>query len=148
MTRADDAVACFDRGYNCAQAVLSSCSEQYGMSKEDAYKVAGAFGAGMGRMAGTCGAVTGAYMVIGLKYGMWREGDQAAKEKAYALAQEFARRFAEKNCSTVCRELLGHDMSTPAGFQAIKEKKLTTTACPKYVRDAAEIVSDILDRQV
>ena len=144
MTRADDAVACFDRGYNCAQAVLSSCCEQYGMSKEEAYKVSGAFGAGMGRMAGTCGAVTGAYMAIGLKYGMYREGDQAAKEKAYAVAQEFSRRFCARNGTTVCRELLGHDMSTPAGFQAIKEKKLTTTLCPKYVRDAAEIVDELL----
>jgi C_GCAxxG_C_C family probable redox protein len=117
------------------------------MSKEEALKVSCAFGAGMGRMAGTCGAVTGAYMAIGLKYGKCREDDEAAKEKTYALTQEFAQRFRERNGSVVCRELLGFDMSTSEGWKAIKEKNLCPTLCPRYVRDATEIVSDILDRQ-
>jgi C_GCAxxG_C_C family probable redox protein len=147
MTRADDAVACFGRGFNCAQSVLYAFCEEYGMSREEALKVSCAFGAGMGRMAETCGAVSGALMAIGLKYGMYREGDQAAKEKTYALAQEFARRFRERNSTTVCRELLGCDIGTPEGMNEFKEKGLHSALCTKFVRDAAEIASDILDRQ-
>ncbi len=147
MTRADDAAACFGRGFNCAQAVLSSCCEPYGMNKEEALKVSCAFGAGMGRLGGTCGAVTGAFMAIGLKYGKYLEGDEAPKEKTYALTQEFARRFRERNGSTVCRELLGLDIGTPGGAKTFKEKGYHASRCTKYVRDAAKIVAEMLDRQ-
>ncbi len=144
MTRADDAVSCFDRGYNCAQAVLLSFCEQYGMSKEVAFKVSCAFGAGMGRTSCTCGAVSGACMAIGLKYGMDKEGDVAAKEKTYALTQEFARRFKDRNGSLMCTELLGCDLSTPEGMKAMKEQNLHKTKCTKLVRDAAEITDEII----
>ena len=147
MTRADDATACFNRGFNCAQSVLSSFCERYGMSKEEAFKVSCAFGAGMGRMAGTCGAVTGALMALGLKYGKYEEGDEAAKEKTYALTQEFARRFRERNGSIICRELLqGIDMGTPEGMKAFKDRGLHAKLCSKYVRDATEIVEQLLEK--
>lgn len=146
MTRADDAAATFGRGFNCAQSVLSACCEPYGMSREQALRVSCAFGAGMGRQGATCGAVTGAYMAIGLKYGKYREGDEAPKEKTYALTQEFARRFIERNGSMACRELLGLDLGTPEGAKTFKEKGYHASRCTKYVRDAAEIVAEMLDR--
>ncbi len=145
MTKADDAVACFDRGFNCAQAVLYVFCEEYGMSKEEALKVSCAFGGGMGRTGCTCGAVAGACMAIGLKYGMYRPGDQTAKEITYMYAGEFARRFKELNGSLMCTELLGCDLGTPEGMKAMKERNLHQTKCAKYVRDAAEIVRGILN---
>jgi C_GCAxxG_C_C family probable redox protein len=121
MTRADDAAATFGRGFNCAQSVLSACCEPYGMSKEQALNVSCAFGAGMGRQGATCGAVTGAYMAIGLKYGKYLEGDEAPKEKTYALVNEFNRQFAARNGTVVCKELLGLEIGTPEGAKIFKE---------------------------
>lgn len=144
MSRAEDAVSCFNSGFSCSQAVLSTYSEELGMDKETAFKVACAFGAGMGRMAETCGAVTGAFMVLGLKYGKFKADDEAAKEKTYAFVNEFSRRFKARNGTIVCKELLGADMSTPEGMKYAKEHKLAAKLCPKYVRDAAEIVEEIL----
>jgi len=144
MTKADEAVECFNKGYNCSQAVLSTYCGEFGMDREQALKVAGAFGAGMGRMCETCGAVTGAFMVIGLKYGKVKVEDEPAKEKAYALVREFAGEFKAKNGSIVCRELLGCDMSTPEGMKFAKEHRLHSTICPKLVRDAAEILDTLL----
>lgn len=144
MTKADEAVECFNKGYNCSQAVLSAYCGEFGMDREQALKVAGAFGAGMGRMCETCGAVTGAFMVIGLKYGKVKVEDEPAKEKAYALVREFAGEFKAKNGSIVCRELLGCDMSTPEGMKFAKEHRLHSTICPKLVRDAAEILDTLL----
>ena len=77
---ADKAVACFKEGFNCSQAVLSSFDDDFGLDKDMALKLAAGFGGGMGRMAQTCGAVTGAYMVIGLKHGAITGQDKAAKE--------------------------------------------------------------------
>jgi C_GCAxxG_C_C family probable redox protein len=147
MSRAEEAVSCFNKGFSCSQAVLSTYSEQYGMDKADAFKVACAFGGGMSRMAGPCGAVTGALMVIGLKYGKYQEGDEKAKEKTYALTNEFSRRFIARNGSINCKELLGCDIGTPEGMKYGKEHNLTATLCPKFVRDAAEIVEEMLKEQ-
>ncbi len=106
--------------------------------------MAGAFGGGMARMGETCGAVTGALMVIGLKYGMTQAKDEAARDKTYKLAQEFAERFKARHKSMLCRELLGYDLSKPEQRKAAFDKGLFTTICPQFVRDAVEIVEQLL----
>ena len=140
----DLAAACFKEGFSCSQAVLSACSERFGLDRETALRVAGAFGGGIARRGETCGAVTGAFMVIGLKHGKVKAEDNAAREKTYDLAKEFTVRFVERNKTIVCKELLGYDLSTPEGREAVKEKKLATTICPKFVQDAVEIVVEIV----
>ena len=124
--------------------MLSSFGEELGLARELALKVAGAFGGGMARMGETCGAVTGALMVIGLKYGMTQAKDGAARDRTYKLAQEFMTRFKTHHNSMVCRELLGYDLSSLEGRKAAHEKGLFTTLCPQFVRDAVEIVEQLL----
>ena len=145
MDKVERAVTCFKEGFSCSQALLSTYGAQFGLNREMALKVSGAFGGGMGRMAETCGAVTGASMVIGLKYGMTRVEDEQTKEKAYSLVKEFVDKFKSRNGSIICRELLGCDISTPKGMALAKEKKLIATLCPKFVQDAAEIIEQILE---
>jgi C_GCAxxG_C_C family probable redox protein len=144
MNRVEFAVALFQKGLSCSQAVLAAYGDQFGLESELALRVAAGFGGGMGRMAGTCGAVTGAYMLIGLKHGGTSGEDRRAKEKTFEAVREFANRFRCRNGTLVCRELLGCDISTPDGFQTAKEKKLSATVCPKLVRDAAEIVEELI----
>ncbi len=98
-------------------------------------------------MAQTCGAVTGAYMVIGLKYGAVSGQDQESKQKTYRLVREFAERFKAKNGSLVCKDLLGCDISTSDGFEEMKRKGLHGTVCVKVVRDACEILDEMLGRE-
>ena len=82
MNQVECALSCFQEGFSCAQAVLSAYGPQYGLDRELALKVAGAFGGGMGHMGQVCGAVTGAFMVIGLKYGKTCAEDNETREKA------------------------------------------------------------------
>jgi len=124
--------------------VLSSFGEDLGLEQGLAFKVAGAFGGGMARMGETCGAVTGAFMAIGLKYGMTQAKDEAARDKTYKLAHEFANRFKERHRSIICRELLGYDLSKPEERKAAYDKGLFTSLCPQFVRDAVEIVEQLL----
>ena len=140
----DLAAACFKEGFSCSQAVLSACGGRFGLDRETALRVAGAFGGGMARRGETCGAVTGAFMVIGLKHGKIKADDNTAREKTYDLAKEFTVKFVSRNKSIICKELLGYDLSTPEGREAVKEKKLATTICPKFVQDAVEIVEEIV----
>ncbi len=141
-TKSEQALSCFEEGFCCSQAVLSVYAEEFGLSREMALKIARGFGGGMGRMAKACGAVAGAFMVIGLKYGSADAGDKEAGEKMYRLVREFARRFEERNGSIVCRDLLGCDISRPEGFKTAKDNGLFTSVCPRLVRDAVEILEE------
>ena len=144
MNHADSAASVFSQGFSCSQAVLSAYAAESGLDSDTALKVSAGFGAGMGRMAQTCGAVTGAYMVIGLKYGAVAGQDQESKQKTYRLVREFTQRFTAKNGSAVCRELLGCDISTPEGFEEMKRKGLHGTVCVKMVRDACDLLDELL----
>jgi len=137
QNRASEAVACFNGGFNCAQAVFSTYCGQFSLEQETALRVACGLGGGMGKLQETCGAVSGAYLVIGLKHGQYLPGDTAAKETTYALVREFARRFEERNQSTSCRALLGIDlMDCDREIAAARVKQV----CPNMVRDAVEIL--------
>ncbi len=115
MSITEQAVTCFEGGFNCAQAVLSAYAPEFGLEPTMALKVAGAFGGGMGRLAQTCGAVTGAFMVIGLKYGKASADDdeEQTKEKAYGLVQELAARFAARHGSIACFEIAQRNGEAP-----------------------------------
>ena len=67
MNKRTLALAQFDKGFACSQAVFSAYAEDLGLDQETALKIAGPFGGGTGRKAETCGAVTGALMALGLK---------------------------------------------------------------------------------
>lgn len=145
MSRVEQAVSCFEEGFTCSQALLSTYGKKFGLAREIALRIADGFGGGMGSMGETCGAVTGAFMVIGLKHGRTVVEDREAHKKTNSLINAFVHGFKSRNGSIVCRELLGCDVSTPEGLNSAREKKLFTIVCPKYVRDAAEIVEQILE---
>ena len=144
MSADEAALALHERGANCAQAVLGAFSQKLGLEGESAMRVATGFGGGMGRLAGTCGAVTGAFMALGLARGMRKPEEAEAKETTYGLVREFARRFTERSGALACRDLLGEDIGTPQGLKAAREKKLFSTRCAGYIRDAVGIVEDML----
>ncbi len=98
----------------------------------------------MARMGETCGAVTGAFMVIGLKHGAVKANDRQAKDKTYGLVKEFVKRFKARNKTVICRELLGCDLGTPEGLKTAQDKGLITNLCPRLVKDAGEILQEIL----
>ncbi len=143
MKHSEKAVALFESGFNCSQAVLMAFAGESGMDSAKAAKLASGFGGGMGRMAHTCGAVTGAYLVIGLKHGATDANDKVAKENTYRLVREFAARFQALHPSDACRDLLGCDISTMAGLEEAKDKGLFGSVCPRLVREAAEILEDM-----
>jgi C_GCAxxG_C_C family probable redox protein len=141
--KSEEAVERFKNGFNCSQAVLGSFSEQFGLNCDKAYKVATGFGGGM-RMGGTCGAVTGAFMVLGLKYGNSTAKDKEAKANTYKKIEDYTSRFKTRNDSVACRELLGCDISTPEGMKEARDKGLFASTCPMMVQDAAEILEEML----
>jgi len=145
MSKSDCAVKCFNSGFNCSQAIFSTYCEQLGLDKETALKISCSFGAGIGSMGETCGAVTGAFMLIGLKCGKYISDDTVSKEHTYKLINDFTAKFKDINGSIKCRDLLSCDISTAEGLKYAREKGLWNTLCPKFVNDSAKIIEEMLD---
>jgi C_GCAxxG_C_C family probable redox protein len=144
MDKTQKAVDYFNKGFNCSQAIFTAFNEDNGTSEETALKLSCGFGAGCGRLGLTCGAVSGAFMVIGMKYGKFREDDNAAKEKTYAKVREFSQRFIDRNKSINCTELLGCHLGTSEGMEKAHKEGLIAKICPRLVREAAEILNEVI----
>jgi C_GCAxxG_C_C family probable redox protein len=144
MIKADDAHRCFISRFTCSAAVFSTFTKELGLDPDTAKKIACGFGAGISKTGNICGAVSGAIMVIGLKYGKMKPGDDAATEKTRALTRQFIREFIAKNCSVSCTELLGYNLSDPQAYAAANDSGLFISKCPLLVRDAADILERIL----
>jgi C_GCAxxG_C_C family probable redox protein len=94
---------------------------------------------GVGR---ECGAVTGAMMVLGFKV-QEAPTEKETRFKVYDLNKELIRRFEQKHGTILCKDLLGVDVGTPEGRDKAVKDNLFRTLCPTFVRDAAQILSDM-----
>jgi len=144
LNEIEEAVSCYNKDFSCSQAIFSAHSKKFGVSYELALKIASAFGGGMARLGDVCGAVTGAFMVIGLKYGRSTIEDENARETTYSLVRTFVEKFTKKNGSIKCKELLKYDLNVPEQREIAKKKNLFKTLCPLFVRNSAEILNEIL----
>jgi len=144
MTKSDVALASFNQGFTCSSAVFSAFADELGLEEKTARKIACGFGAGISRTGNICGVVSGAIMVIGLKYGKAEQGDDAATDKTRALSRDFIKEFTQKNGSVNCTELLGYNLNNQDEYEAAAGAKLFRTKCPLLVRDAAVILEKIL----
>jgi len=130
---------------NCAQSVITAFAEDLGLKKDIAYNLAQAFGGGM-HIGSTCGAVTGAYMALGLANPPDNKDPKKHGEKFGALVAEFNRRFKEKYGGLNCTDLLGYNLTVPEEAAKAREKGVFAEKCPGFVTDAAKIVEDLLKK--
>jgi len=129
---------------NCAQSVLLSYAGELNFEPQMAMSIASGFGGGMA-MGGTCGAVTGAYMVLGLKIHTEGKTIQEIKAESKAAVLRFNEVFIAKHGSLICKNLLGVNLSTPEGIAEANEKNLFNSICPVLVASAAEIIESEFD---
>lgn len=134
--RAEAARQSFLKSMHCSKAILETYAPAYGVSAEAARRLATGLAVGMG--AGhECGAVTGAYLILGLACG-------PKEKKVFAKMEEFNREFRARHRELGCSQLLGVDMGTAEGVKQAGKKGLFKTACPGYVRSAAEILEKLI----
>ena len=144
MSKAEEAVALFQQGFNCTQAVLSVFAPDFELDRDMARRISQGFGAGIARTDDKCGSLSGAIMVIGLRYGGIRADDVAAKEKTYAVVAEFLREFKMLHGSIACTDLLGYNLSDSQQCAEAKTHKVAMERCPAFIRDAVKFVEKIV----
>lgn len=144
--RSEQAVAYFKQGYNCAQSVYMAYADVFGMDKDLAARIIAPLGGGMGRLREVCGAVSGMFLVAGLKHPADNPADHEAKTRNYAAVQRLAEKFRQQNGSIVCRELLGlavrkEDPTPEPRTDAYYKRR----PCAEYVRIAATLAGEELN---
>ena len=146
MNKRDVAIALFEEGFNCAQAVAAAFCDEAGVSKETMVKMASGFGGGFGRLREVCGAVSGMFMLAGLKYGKGIPNDLETRTKVYDTVQKMAKEFETMNGSIVCGDLLG--INKPKDTGAVPTERNSEfykkRPCVGCVEDCAKIVEKYL----
>lgn len=131
-TRVEETITRHNKGYNCAQAVACTYCDLVGVDEETMFKMTEALGLGMGGMEGTCGAVTGACVLAGMKNSSGNLATPNSKGATYALSREIVNQFGSQNGSVVCKTLKG------------VESGKVLRPCQECIKDAATIAEQVL----
>ena len=145
--RIEMAVSLFKEGFNCSQSVVAAFADKYGFTREQALKMSASFGGGIGRMRETCGAACGLFLLAGLETGATEGADRNGKAANYALVQELAEEFKQRNGALRCADLLGLSKKEPVVStpEARTEKYYAKRPCVKMVEEAARIWCEYLE---
>ncbi len=134
----------FGKGFDCAAVVLSELAQDIGITKEEAYKISACFGAGM-LQGSICGAVTGAFIAIGIKYGNYKPNDNDQKNLCFMKRQQFVDKFQKEFDGTiVCPTLIKLDIRKEDEYKKAQETGVLTEVCPRFVKRAIEITKELL----
>ena len=114
-------------------------------------KMATGFGAGSGRRGELCGALSGAVMGLGIRFGRdsaepFRSGD-IQERRPYWYASDLVDRFRERFGCVRCMDLLGLDLTRTEDTEEYYRRNMWGTRCREYIKAAAEIAHDILSSE-
>ncbi len=132
----------FAGGLNCAQAVLSVFCEDYGLDAATACRLACGLGGGC-RSGEICGALSGAVVVVGLRYGNEAGEDAEGKARCYDETRRYMERVRQDGQPLRCADILGYDVSTAEGTRLAREKGLLKTRCPAMVKKAVQLLEEL-----
>ena len=136
----DKAQSFFDQGYACSQSVLLAFADQFDIDLKTAKLISSTFGGGMGRLRQKCGAVTGGFMVLGLKYGNENPKDLDTKLAAYKKVRELNKQVEDIHGTSNCSEIL----QKFASEADVAQRKHHEIICRKVVADATGLVYDMI----
>ena len=147
--RIEKAVELFKEGFNCSQSVVAAFADKYGFTREQALRMSASFGGGIGRMRETCGAACGLFILAGLETGSTEGADSKGKAANYALVQELAEEFKQRNGALRCADLLGLSKKEPivSTPEARTNQYYAKRPCVKMVEEAARIWCEYLEKQ-
>lgn len=148
MTRTERAVALFENGCNCAQAVFVAHADLLGMEERAALRLSSSFGGGIGRQREVCGAVSGMCMVAGALFGYDDVSDQTLKMEHYTRIQEMCGKFRDAYGSIVCRELLGAKVATTSPVPSARTAEYyATRPCARFVAACCDILAEYIQEE-
>ena len=146
MSRVKKALFQFGTGCNCCQAITTTFGPDLNLDDQKALKIGAAFGGGMSRLGNTCGAVSGALMIIGLAFRNDDPEDMENKELVYKIGQNFLTQFMKIHGTVMCRALVGINLNDEKEMLEAREAGIFEKKCPNFVKTSAELLENILEQ--
>jgi len=143
--KAAEALNLYDRGYNCSQAVAGAWCGDVNLPFETAVMISSGFGGGMGKMREVCGAVSAAFMILGMACSNGMPGTEPKKEM-YDLVRRYAERFKEENeaASVLCRDITGISGAAAEEFHDELSVKLRKQKCRQVIALASALLEEFI----
>ena len=143
-TTKDIAIQSFRSGMNCAQSVVTAYADLLKFDPDLAAGLSCGFGGGMGRLQQTCGALTGAFMVLGIHNSRLYTDRAELKNVTYTQVRKINEKFRQRQGTTDCRSLLGCDLQTDEGMQYHKDTNQSKMICEKCIAASIELLDEIV----
>ena len=140
--RIEKARICFNNECNCSQSTFAAFAKDINLEENLALKITSGFGGGIGMQQGICGAVTGAYLVIGALNSSGKEASIKEKENVYALVRQFSKDFISKFGSTECFDLIKCNIKTSEGLEKAFSDGIFEKKCKVFIEWAIELIED------
>lgn len=146
MTHKEKAEQLLHQKYHCSQALFGAFASDFEMDLKTAFKISTCFGGGM-RQGGVCGCITASLLVLGMALGFYDSQDTEREVYGNKKTDEFIRRFTEAmDGVTLCRDILGKDISKPEEMAIIRKEGLILQKCPRALNISIEILEDMLEQ--
>ena len=143
MNRKEKATELYKSDYNCAQSVVKAFEDYLGTKTQTLVDMAKGFGGGMGRLQLTCGALTGAFMVMSSLY---KNSTPEDKNQLTKDIQEIASRFNEVHGDLNCKALIKYDLNDEKEHQKAKDEKVFEEKCTKFIETSVELVDEFIEK--
>ncbi len=135
----------YEDGFMCAQAVLSTYGPRYGLSEETAGRLSCGMGGGMSWPGQVCGAVNAAVLVIGLALSNGTTEDEFGRLAVQEAVDTFIDRFESEFGDKRCKSLLGDEIMTPEGYDAVRNHDGFNRKCPEVLEAVARMLEDLIE---
>jgi C_GCAxxG_C_C family probable redox protein len=129
-------------GFQLLSKSIQRLLQDYGMDSTLGLQLSAALGGGL-RIGETCGALLGALMVVGLKYGVTDPLNMEGKARCDEEERKVSTGFLELNGSILCRNLLGIDTSIGDNRNKAKEMGLFNSICPGVIERTIELLEEL-----
>ena len=146
MKRHEEAVKDFMDGYRCSQAVVAAYARDFDLNVDLARKISLPLAGGSG-VGGECGAVSAAYLVIGLRHGFAHPGDPQGVAAVIGKTRAFADRFKSLHGEIDCHRLIHLDVFSEEGHRKFAEDNIKADTCARFVGDTVKILEEILAQE-
>lgn len=145
MIRQKEALDTFLSGYHCSQSILSVFAGEFGLDDDLAKTISLGLAGGSGTY-GYCGCISGAYMVLSMKYGHCGPDAPEKLAKLITKNQEFYNAFKKRHGCVKCRDLIRLDVFTEKGMAEFVDRRIKETVCAALVSDTVDILESLMNR--
>lgn len=126
----------------CAESVLLGVAEGLNIQSPLIPRIASGFCSGLSRTGGTCGALNGGVMALGLIFG--RDNGESPPDGSYEKVEMFLNQFKDANGSCNCRAITGCDLGTDEGMRRYLETGMWEK-CQEITRRAVSMIAEIAE---